>query len=67
MSSPNFSSMTAQQAVDYCYKYRKEFLRDAYASGEDGVQQFECLIVIIESGTVKPSELPSYGMDYGEA
>jgi len=56
--------MTKQEAIDYCYKHEKEYIKDSYALGEDGVKQFECLIVCLESGTIKPEELSDYGMDY---
>jgi len=36
-----------------------------YKIGEDGVEQFGCLIAILEGGTIEPKELPDYGMDYG--
>jgi hypothetical protein len=36
-----------------------------YECGENGERQFECLIDILESGTIQPKELPAYGMDYG--
>jgi hypothetical protein len=62
-----FEAMTKEEAVKYCYKHRNQFISDLYAAGEDGNEQFDCLISILESGTIKPSELPDYGMDYKEA
>lgn len=56
--------MTKEQAITYCYIHEKEFKRDMYDCGENGVEQFECLIVCLESGTIKPEELTNYGMDY---
>ena len=62
-----FDSMSKEEALSYCYKHRNQYISDLYAAGEDGVEQFDCLIGILESGTIKPSELPEYGMDYEEA
>jgi hypothetical protein len=56
--------MTKQEAIDYCYKHENEFKRDLYACGEDGCEQFECLIVCLEGNTINPDDLASYGMDY---
>ena len=59
-----FSSMTKEDALQYCYKHQHEFKRDMEDCGENGQRQFDCLIEILESGTIQPKELPSYGMDY---
>lgn len=59
-----FDTMTVDDAIKYCYKHRSRFLSELYEVGEDGVEQFDCLIVILEDGTIKPSQLPEYGMDY---
>jgi hypothetical protein len=56
--------MTKEEAINYCYKHENEFKRDCYACGEDGVEQFECLIVCLEGDTIKPNDLVSYGMSY---
>lgn len=56
-----FEKMTAEQAIEYCYKHEDQFLRDC---GKGGQRQFDCLIAILESGTISPKELPDYGMDY---
>lgn len=55
--------MDIEEAVKYCYKHRDEFIRD-YGSIDEGVRSFECLIGILEDGTIKPEELADYGMDY---
>jgi len=64
METINFELMTKEEALEYCYKHENEYKADAYASGENGERQFDCLIDILESETISPSELPSYGMDY---
>jgi hypothetical protein len=56
--------MTKEEAIAYCHKHRNEFLADAYAMGENGQRQYDCLIVCIEEGTIKPEELAAYGMAY---
>jgi len=60
----DFGIITKEQALEYCYKHENEFKADCYSAGEDGCRQFDCLIGIIESGTIKPSELPDYGMEF---
>ena len=57
---------TKQEALDYCYKHESEFKSDCYRAGEDGQRQFDYLISCVESGHIKPEELPSYGMDYDD-
>lgn len=59
-----FDDMSVEDALAYCYKHEKQYKSDLYASGEDGDELFSCLISIIDEGTISPSELPSYGMDY---
>lgn len=53
-----FEKMTIQEAVQYCHRHANEF------KAENGERQFDCLVTAIKSGTIKPAELPSYGMDY---
>ena len=60
-----FEEMTKEEALKYCYKHANEFKADAYECDENGEIQFDCLIEILESGTIEPKELPDYGMDYG--
>lgn len=55
--------MTKEEAVSYCYKHRDQFIRDS-ESIDAGIRQFDCLIVILEEGTITPEELSDYGMDY---
>lgn len=56
--------MTKQEAIDYCYKHEKEYKSDLYSMGENGDEQFSCLIECIEYGSIKPEELRDYGMFY---
>ena len=61
MSNTNFEAMTTKQAIHYCNEHKDEYIKD---NGSDGQRQFDCLITILECGTIKPSELPDYGMEY---
>ena len=54
----DFANMTLNEAIEYCYKHQKQFVFDT------DQRNFDCLISILESETITPSELPSYGMDY---
>lgn len=56
--------MSKEEAIEYCYKHENAFKRDCYDAGEDGVEQFECLISCLELGDIKPNELADYGMKY---
>lgn len=59
-----FDEMSVEEALTYCYEHENQYKSDCYACGDNGVEQFDCLIVILESGTIKPSDLPDYGMEY---
>ncbi len=59
-----FGTMTIDEALAYCYKHRKKYISELYEAGEEGTEQFDCLIAMLTSGTIKPSQLPEYGMDY---
>lgn len=63
-NKPIFAEMTVKQAIDYCHQHRNQFISEAFACGEDGVEQFDCMILCIEGGYIKPEELPKYGMNY---
>lgn len=58
--------MTKEEAIDYCYRHRDEYIRDA-SSIDEGIEQFECLIVILEDGVITPDQLSEYGMEYEDA
>ena len=57
----NFKEMTKEEAIEYCYKHKNKYNYDI--ESEDG-DEFECLIGSLEDGTIKPTDLPDYGMDY---
>lgn len=56
--------MTIEETLDYCYNHENEYKRDMYDCGQDGEEQFDCLISLVEDGTVKFEQLADYGMDY---
>jgi hypothetical protein len=55
-----FDTMSLKDALSYCYAHRKEFV------AEQSQESFDCLIVILEDGTILPANLPEYGMDFEE-
>ena len=59
--SIDFEKMSKEDALNYCYKRERQFVFDG---GRDGQEQFDCLIAIIKSGSISPSQLPEYGMEY---
>lgn len=62
----DFSKMTKEEAIKYCYRHENQFKADCYASNTNGERAFDCLIAILEYDSITPSELPEYGMDYGD-
>lgn len=50
--------MTLKEALNYCYEHEKEFIFETCQ------EQFDCLIVLLKDGLIKPSEIKDYGMDY---
>ena len=60
----DFKNMTRDEALEYCHKHRNKFMSEAYACDEDGKEQYDCLVSIVEDGTIQPSELPDYGMEF---
>jgi len=55
--------MTKEEAINYCYNHRDEYIRDS-ENIDQGIRQFDCLIACLESGTITPEQLPDYGMEY---
>ena len=54
----NFKEMTKSEALEYCYKHENEF------KSKNGVRQFDCLIEILDSGTIEPKQIVDYGMEF---
>jgi hypothetical protein len=53
--------LTKQQALDYCYNNRDAFIKQE-ESVDEGIEQFDCLITILEGDTIQPHEITDYGM-----
>ena len=57
--------MTKDELLSYCYEHKRQYIID---SGEDisiAIEEFECLIGLVEDGTVSSmEELSEYGMNY---
>lgn len=62
----DFKNMSTDEALDYCYKHSDEYKAGLYLCGENGERSFDCLIAIVEDGTIEPSELPDYGMEFDD-
>jgi hypothetical protein len=58
----DFNNMTVKEAIDYCYKNKDEYIR-GFDKISEGIRAFDCLIFILEEGTISPSQLPDYGME----
>lgn len=58
----NFTEMTKEEALKYCYTHEKEYKAEMYECGENGNKLFNCLIELIESDTITGVQLPEYGM-----
>ena len=63
----NFSSnkqMTKDELLSYCYSHKNDYIFDS-GDVDEGVRMFECLIGLVEDGTVSSmEELAEYGMEY---
>ena len=57
-----FENMSVDEAIRYCYDNRDEYIR-GFDKISEGIRGFDCLIEILEHGTIKPVDLPKYGMD----
>jgi len=59
---PDFKNMTKEEALDYCYLHKDDYIH-GFDSIYEGNRQFDCLVSILESGTISPADLPDYGME----
>lgn len=57
-----FEAMTKEQALEYLSEHRDAYIR-GFDSIDEGVRAYDCLVVIVEDGVVKPSQLPEYGVE----
>lgn len=51
-----FETMSIQEAVDYCYQLKSN------GKCEFTEREFECLIFLLKDETIKPKDLPNYGI-----
>jgi len=63
MTAEDFEKMTVEEAIDYCYKHKEDYI-DLFDKSSEGKRQFDCLIAILEYKTITPSLLPDYGMNF---
>lgn len=62
-----FLEMSKEEAIAYCYENEDKFVKELIDAGEcveEATEQFNCLVVLLESDGVRPSELPLYGMRF---
>ena len=64
ITKTQLANISVEDAINYCHRHRNEFLSDAYGGSGEGIEQFDCLISLLENKTIEPSHLPEYGMDY---
>jgi len=55
--------ISKEEAIAYCEEHRDEYIRDS-DSVDEGIRQYDCLIVILEDGTIKPNEIAAYRMNF---
>jgi hypothetical protein len=64
----NFSSnkqMNQDELLSYCYEHKKQYIIDGSDDIDTAVEEFDCLIGLIEDGTISSMEqLAEYGMEY---
>ena len=52
------------ELLKLCYQKENEYKADMYLCGENSERAFDCLIAIVEDGTISTfDELSSYGID----
>lgn len=53
--------VSKETALKFCYQKREDYVR-GFDSIDEGIRAFDCLISILESDTIKVSDLPEYGI-----
>ena len=54
-----------EQLLSYCYTHKKQYIFDSSDDVNEGVEEFEYLIALVEDGTVSSMEdLAECGMNY---
>lgn len=57
---PDFKNMSKSEAIQYCFKHKKQYIHDC----DDNGQGHNAVIALLEYETIKPSDLPDYGFEY---
>jgi len=57
--------LSKRLALDFCYKNRDNYIR-TFQSIDEGVEQFDNLITLLESNQIVGDDLIDYGMDVSE-
>lgn len=57
--------LSKRLALDFCYKNRDNYVR-TFDSIDEGIEQFDNLITLLESNTINFNDLIDYGMDESE-
>lgn len=50
-----------EKALEFCHKNKEEYIR-GFETVEEGLQQFDCVISLLEDGTITPGQLKEYGL-----
>lgn len=57
--------MTKEELLTYCYEHKRQYIIDSGGDIDTAVEEFECLIGLVEDGIVSSmEELAEYGMEY---
>lgn len=59
--------MDKEQSLEYCYKHKSKYISELIIAGDDpetAIENFNCLIALVEDETVTYEDLADYGMDY---
>jgi hypothetical protein len=54
--------MSKDDAIAYCTRHRDRYVR-GFGNLSEGARSYKCLLMLLESETIKPQHLPVYGMD----
>ena len=56
------ADVTQDELIKYVAKHRDHYIRSFDGGVDEGRRAYECLVVIVEDGTVTAKDLPDYGM-----
>lgn len=61
LNGKDIRECSKDEAISFCYENRDKYIRQM-DSIDEGVEQFDCLISILEGDTISVTDLPDYGM-----